>query len=145
MNLREMYGTLRNGMRLYDKMSDNAKNTWIFDRPMEQIEMIINNVEEYFMNSDKRFHQLATTVRSGNERYYEYESIPSVNTADYDLDSEYYTDSDNELPFSEGRKMKKPPVQPNYVRIDFSKLENLDYNSEDDDLLHPSDRTRLQK
>ena len=107
--------------------------------------MIINNVEEYFMTYDRRFHQLATTVRSGNERYYEYESIPSVNTADYDLDSEYYTDSDNELPFSEGRKMNKPPVQPNYIRIDLSNLENLEYNPADDELLHPADRTRLQK
>ena len=70
-----MYLLLRNGNNLYENLSFEARNTWIFNRPMEAIEMIINNVEEGFMLHDKRFYQLATTVRSGNEKYKEYESI----------------------------------------------------------------------
>ena len=51
---------------IYSQMSNKAKKTWIFDTPMEKIEMTINNVEDYFMRHDKRFFELAITVR--NER-----------------------------------------------------------------------------
>ena len=89
MNLQDMYRELRNGIQIYDKLSDEAKETWIFSKPMAEIERTINNVQEYFMSYHKHFHSLATTVRSDTERYYEYESISSVNTDDYTEDSSY--------------------------------------------------------
>ena len=73
---------------------------------MEEIERTINNVKEYFMSFDKRFNSLATTVRSEAERHYEYESISSVNTDEYSESSSSYTDSDQDLQFSD-KKIKK--------------------------------------
>ena len=73
---------------------------------MEEIERTINNVQEYLMSFDKHFHSLATTVRSEAERHYEYESISSVNTDDYSESSSSYTDSDQELQFSDKRFKK---------------------------------------
>ena len=101
-NLQEMYGIVRNGIHIYDKMSDQAKNVWLFDKDMQDIEMIINNVEDYFMEHDKRFHLLATTVRRGDEVFQEYECIALVNTSGFECNSgsSYYT-SDPELPFSD--------------------------------------------
>ena len=107
MNLENMYAILINDNTIYANLSFEAKNTWIFSKPMADIEMSINNLEEHFMENDKRFKHLATTVRIGAEKLQEYESIASVNIEDYDNDSEYVTDSDEELKFSDTRKKKK--------------------------------------
>ena len=72
MNLEDMYATLNIGNNIYANLSLDAKNTSIFSKPMEDIEMSINSVEDYFMENDKRFKQLATTVRIGAEKFQEY-------------------------------------------------------------------------
>ena len=55
MNLKDMYLCLRNGIQIYDKLSDVAKSSWIFYKPMEEIERTINNVKEYFHHEFKPY------------------------------------------------------------------------------------------
>ena len=99
-----MYWELQYGIQIYDRLSDDANDSWIFSKPMEEIERTINNVQEYFMSFDKHFHSLATTVIIEAGRNYEYESIPSVNTDDFSECSSSFIDSDQELPFSEKKR-----------------------------------------
>ena len=65
MNLEDMYATLKNGNTIYANLSFEPKNTWIFSRPMDDIEISIKSLENHFMENDKRFKQLANTVRIG--------------------------------------------------------------------------------